>query len=234
MYAAGNALAISIWLLIGLTLGHTFPLYHAEADWFSRFFRLLMGLVMLALGTNLLLKGPRKGQAPSQSASQHPDLRAYSIGMGLMAPNFSSLVLFFPALAALTRGAPARSEEFLFIGLLILIMMSPCLIPLLLVGIAGRGGRALSSIASMTGLNRSNGRWDCWCASPQPNTSSSAESWLLEQPGVAIRMRHKGDVASNVQGQPWPQPPEPGCTSARRSKLIPRSQPFCTCWGANS
>ncbi len=152
-----------------------------------------MGLVMLALGTNLLLKGPRKGQAPSQSASQHPDLRAFSIGMGLMAPNFSSLVLFFPALAALTMGAPARSEEFLFIGLLELIMMSPCLIPLLLVGIAGRGGRALSSIASITGLNRSNGRWDCWCASPQPNTSSSAESWLLEQPGVAIRMRHMGE-----------------------------------------
>jgi len=143
MYAAGNALAVGIWLVIGLTLGHTFPTTHDGTDWFSVFLRLLMGLVMLALGTNLLLKGPRKGKASSQSASKHPDLRAFSIGMGLMAPNFSSLVLFFPALAAITRGALTRAEEFLLIGLLVLITLSPCLIPLLLVGVAGRGGRAL-------------------------------------------------------------------------------------------
>jgi threonine/homoserine/homoserine lactone efflux protein len=185
MYAAGNALAVAIWLVIGLTLGHAFPTTHGGTDWFSVFLRLLMGLVMLALGTNLLLKGPRNSHASSHSASKHPDLRAFLIGMGLMAPNVSSLVLFFPALAAITRGAPTRAEEFLLIGLLVLITMGPCLIPLLLVGIAGRGGRALSSIASITGLNRSNGRWDCWFASPQPNPSSSAESWLLEQPGFA-------------------------------------------------
>jgi hypothetical protein len=63
--------------------------------------------------------------------------------MGLMAPNVSSLVLFFPALAAITRGAPTRAEEFLLIGLLVLITMSPCLIPLLIVGVAGRGGRTI-------------------------------------------------------------------------------------------
>ena len=146
MYAAGNALAVGIWLVIGLSLGQTFPTHnHDGTDWFSVFLRLLMGLVMLALGTNLLLKGPRKGKASSQSASKHSDLRAFSIGMGLMAPNVSSLVLFFPALAAITRGAPTRAEEFLLIGLLVLILitMSPCLIPLLLVGVAGRGGRTL-------------------------------------------------------------------------------------------
>ena len=144
MYSAGNALAVAIWLVIGLSLGHTFPTNnHDGTDWFSVFLRLLMGLVMLGLGTNLLLKGPRKGKASSQSASKHSDLRAFSIGMGLMAPNFSSLVLFFPALATITRGAPTRAEEFLLIGLLVLITMSPCLIPLLLVGVAGPGGRAL-------------------------------------------------------------------------------------------
>ena len=171
MYAAGNALAVAIWLVIGLSLGHTFPTNnHDGTDWFSVFLRLLMGLVMLGLGTNLLLKGPRKDKTSSQSASKHSDLRAFSIGMGLMAPNFSSLVLFFPALATITRGAPTRAEEFLLIGLLVLITMSPCLIPLLLVGVAGALAAGPSSIASITGSNRSNGRWAYWCASPQPFT----------------------------------------------------------------
>ena len=143
MYAAGNALVVAIWLVIGLTLGHTCPTTHDGTDWFSVFLRLSMGLVMLAFGTNLLINRPREGKAPTHSASHQSDLRAFSIGMGLMAPNFSSLVLFFPALADITRGAPTRAEEFLFIGLLFLITMSPCLIPLLLVGVAGRGGRAL-------------------------------------------------------------------------------------------
>ena len=143
MYAAGNALAVAIWLVIGLTLGQTFPTTPNGIDWFSVFLRLSMGGVMLAFGTNLLLKGPRKGKASGQSASKNSDLRAFSIGMGLMAPNLSSLVLFFPALAAITRGAPTRTEEFLLIGLLVLITMSPCWIPLLLMGVAGRGGRAL-------------------------------------------------------------------------------------------
>ena len=72
MYAAGNALAVAIWLVIGLTLGQTFPTTPNGTDWFSVFLRLLMGLVMLALGTNLLLKGPRNSQASSHPSALLP------------------------------------------------------------------------------------------------------------------------------------------------------------------
>jgi threonine/homoserine/homoserine lactone efflux protein len=143
MYATGNALVVALWVVIGLTLGHTLPETQHATDWFSVVLRLSMGLAMLALGTNLLIKRPPKDKATRQSTSKHPDLRAFSIGMGLMAPNLSSLVLFFPALAAITRGATSNTEEFYFIGLLVLLTMSPCLIPLLLATVSGRRGRSL-------------------------------------------------------------------------------------------
>jgi hypothetical protein len=102
-----------------------------------------MGFLMLGLGANLLIHRPRPDQPSAPSVSNHPNLRAFSIGMGLMAPNLSSLVLFFPALADITRGSPSSTEGFVLIGLLVLLTMSPCLVPLLLVRFAGRSGRVL-------------------------------------------------------------------------------------------
>jgi len=143
MYAAGNALVVTIWLGIGLTLGHAFPPTNNGPDWLSAFLRVAMGAVMLAIGINLLLHRSWQSKESSSPTSIHPDLRAFSIGMGLMAPNLSSLVLFFPALADITRSTASGTDQFFYIMVLLLLTLSPCLAPLLLVGIAGRKGRDL-------------------------------------------------------------------------------------------
>jgi len=143
MYAAGNAVVVAIWLAIGLVFGQAFPTTSHGPDWISVLLRLSMGLVMLAFGINLLINRQRESKTSTQKAANHPDLRAFSIGMGLMAPNMSSLVLFFPALSDITRGTNSSSAEIFFIGVLFLLVMSPCLVPLMLVTIAGRSGRAL-------------------------------------------------------------------------------------------
>jgi threonine/homoserine/homoserine lactone efflux protein len=140
LFAAGNALVVGIWLAIGLAMGHALPTRPDGADAISVALRLAMGLVMLVLGIQLLLHPPRGATAPNGPGPKRPDLRAFALGVGVMAQNMSSLVLFFPAVADITRAGGAEAMPLI---VLVLLTLSPCLVPPLLVSLGGQGGRTL-------------------------------------------------------------------------------------------
>jgi len=143
LFAAGNALVVGIWLAIGLAMGHALPTRPDGADAISVALRLAMGLVMLVLGIQLLLHPPRGATAPTGPGPKRPDLRAFALGVGVMAQNMSSLVLFFPAVADITRAGQASGAEAMPLIVLVLLTLSPCLVPPLLVSLGGKGGRTL-------------------------------------------------------------------------------------------
>jgi len=143
LFTAGSALVVGIWLAIGLAMGHALPTRPDGADAISVALRLAMGLVMLVLGIQLLLHPPRGATARSGPGPKRPDLRAFALGVGVMAQNMSSLVLFFPAVADITRAGKASGGEAMPLTVLVLLTLSPCLVPPLLVSLGGQGGRTL-------------------------------------------------------------------------------------------
>ena len=143
LFTAGSALVVGIWLAIGLAMGHALPTRPDGADAISVALRLAMGLVMLVLGIQLLLHPPRGATAPSGPGPKRPELRAFALGVGVMAQNMSSLVLFFPAVADITRAGKASGGEAMPLTVLVLLTLSPCLVPPLLVSLGGQGGRTL-------------------------------------------------------------------------------------------
>ena len=143
LFVAGNALVVGIWLAIGLAMGRALPTRPDGADAISVALRLAMGLVMMVLGIQLLLHPPRRATAPTGPGPKRPDLRAFALGVGVMAQNMSSLVLFFPAVADVTRAGQASGGEVGPLIVLVLLTLSPCLVPPLLVSLGGQGGRTL-------------------------------------------------------------------------------------------
>jgi hypothetical protein len=140
--AAGSALALAVFALLGLTvLNHLHP---AEHDHHS----VRGAVVMFGAATLLAALAVRSLRHRPMPADEHTSRTArllktaptyWFVGAGAigMVLNFSTLVLFLPALHEITRSTATLLARAIAFSLLFVITLSPVLVPVGLVSILG-------------------------------------------------------------------------------------------------
>jgi hypothetical protein len=89
-----------------------------------------------------LRKRHRGGHAPPPRPNDEPRLaRTFAIGAALMATNFSSLILYFPAVHEIGSSDAGVTAQLVAFALLFAITMLPAVGPPLLVGLLGERAR---------------------------------------------------------------------------------------------
>ncbi|MCP9850878.1 GAP family protein [Cyanobium sp. Morenito 9A2] len=160
-FAAGSAVVVTIWLGLGLLVAGVLPPRHAGPDPVSAAVRLMLALVLVALGVWILNRsaspgGPSTGPvvpptAKTPSTSGHPPGRAFLLGLGTMAANLTSLVLVLPASEDLARSGLPRGLQAPLVLAVGLITLLPALAPPMAVTLAGAPGRlALKQLGDWT------------------------------------------------------------------------------------
>jgi hypothetical protein len=101
--------------------------------------RAIVKLVAAALLIALAVRDLRRPPAPPkpEHAAAHPLRRAFALGAGLMLTNFSSIVLFFPAVHAIGIARVALAGKVLAFVLLYTITLLPAIGPPLAVTLLG-------------------------------------------------------------------------------------------------
>jgi hypothetical protein len=97
--------------------------------------KLVAAGLLVALGVRGLLKPPRPPKPHRDSA--HPVRGAFLLGIGLMLTNFSSIVLFFPAMHEIGISDVAFGDKALVTALLFVIALLPATGPPLVVTLMG-------------------------------------------------------------------------------------------------
>lgn len=158
--AAGTAVAVGLWLALGLTVGHALPPRSPGPDPVSAAVPLMLALVLVAIGASLLRRSARAASppgAPAASAGEaarrsRPPLRhSFLLGLGAMASNLTSLVLVLPASEDLARAGLSPEMEAPLELLMGMITLSPSLAPpLALTGMGTAGSRTLQRLSVWT------------------------------------------------------------------------------------
>jgi hypothetical protein len=147
--AAGSALVLAVFSILGLTvLNHLHPVEHDHHSVHGAVIMFIGSGLLALLAVRSLLRGPTPAeQQKTRTAKRLESAPTYwFVGVGAigMVVNFSTLVLFLPALHEITRSSAdlvARSTAF---ALLYIITLAPVLAPAGLVTILGqRAGPAL-------------------------------------------------------------------------------------------
>ena len=103
-----------------------------------------VGIVKLALALVLVAYGLRSLRRPADppggSGSSRPEggLHTFAVGVAMMATNFTSLTLYFPAIHEIGVSRAGLVARVAAVGLLFLATMLPALVPLLPPGPVGR------------------------------------------------------------------------------------------------
>lgn len=122
--------------------------------------KLVIGLILLGLGLRQLIRRPTSAEKTNSRwkdriATARP--RAFLVvGMLGMLSNFSTLVLFLPALHDISRAHVSLSGKVLALGLLLLITLSTLLAPVLAITLLG--GRARPVLDRMNQFTSRNQR----------------------------------------------------------------------------
>lgn len=103
--------------------------------------KLALALVLAAYGLWSLRRpnGPAGGSGSSRPEGR---LRTFAVGVAMMATNFTSLALYFPAIHEIGVSRAGLVGRVAAVGLLFLATMLPALVPLLPPGPVGRALRA--------------------------------------------------------------------------------------------
>ncbi len=139
-YAAGNAVVVAGWALVGLGSGGSLPDRPAAGpDPVSAGLHLALAAVLLAIGfRSLHHDGATASPAPAGASLT----RAFAMGAALMAGNLTSLVLYLPALQDLARSGLAAGPLAAMVVLVSLITLAPSLLPPVVLLLTGAWGRA--------------------------------------------------------------------------------------------
>jgi Sap, sulfolipid-1-addressing protein len=149
--AAGAALVLAAFSVLGLTvLGHLHPAEHGRHSLRGAVLMFIAAALMAALAVRSLLKRPTPAEHQKSRTAVRLDSAptGWFVGVGAlgMVVNFSTLVLFLPALHEITRapvGLVGRSASF---ALLFVITLLPVLAPVVVVSVTGeRAAPALNA-----------------------------------------------------------------------------------------
>ncbi len=155
-YAVGTAVVVALWLALGLLVAGALPTRHPGPDPVSAGVRLMLALVLLALGARILNgSAAPSGADPIPEAPEppgaHPLGRAFLLGLGTMAANLTSLVLVLPASEDLARSGLPPDRQAPLVLAVALITLAPALAPPMAVALAGAPGRlALKHLGAWT------------------------------------------------------------------------------------
>ncbi|MCP9834794.1 MULTISPECIES: GAP family protein [unclassified Cyanobium] len=139
-YAAGNALVVGGWAVVGLGSGGSLPVRPAAgADPVSAGIHLVLAAVLLAIGVHSLHRDAGTG---SPAPDGHTLARSFAMGAVLMAGNLTSLVLYLPALQDLARSGLAAVPLAGLVLLVSLVTLAPSLLPPVVLVLTGAWGRA--------------------------------------------------------------------------------------------
>jgi hypothetical protein len=148
MVAAGSALALAAYTALGLGVGAAAShrgSHHAVDAVVDTVAAGLLGWLL----AHQLAQRRRESAKPSlidrlDSASQ----RAYfAAGFVMMVSNFSTLILFLPALRLITRAPVTSLDQLVAVAFLLLVALAPVLVPVSLVTMLGR--RAQPGLATL-------------------------------------------------------------------------------------
>src|SRR5580704_8014261 len=148
---AGAALALGAFSVLGLTvLNHLRPAEHGRHSLRGAVIMFVAGALMTALAVRSLLRRPTPAeQQKARTAGRLEGAPTYwFVGVGAigMAVNFSTLVLFLPALHEITRSSVALVGKGIAFAILFVVTLLPVLIPVGLVTVSGdRAGPALDA-----------------------------------------------------------------------------------------
>lgn len=114
---------------------------------------LVFAVILLAVGLRALSRALHKVPVePPSSTDSHANVtprRAFAIGVGSMSTNFTSLLLYLPALKLIAAGDLAFADELIAAALVILLVLSTVWLPLALTRIApATADAALARIAA--------------------------------------------------------------------------------------
>lgn len=102
---------------------------------------IVLGALLLALAVRAIARKPK----PKEPKPRHlvGTGAAFALGVGIMASNFSSLVLYLAALKVIVRADATTSATVVVTGVFIVIMLLPVELPLLLTVVAPRSSDRL-------------------------------------------------------------------------------------------
>ncbi|MDM7937791.1 MAG: GAP family protein [Cyanobium sp. CZS 48M] len=147
-FALGSALVVALWALLGLATGAALPARIPGPDPVSACLHLVLAIFLVVLGIEMLQR-PDHQKAATPASVAHPLRASLLLGMGLMAANLTSLVLFLPAIQDLARSGVSPMTRALMAALVSLITLLPSLGPPLALVLAGSAGRR--SLVIMSG-----------------------------------------------------------------------------------
>jgi len=141
--AAGSALVLAVFSILGLTvLEHLHPAAHDRHSLRGAVIMFIAAGLLAALAVRSLLRRPTPAeQQSSRTAERLATAPTYwFVGAGAigMVVNFSTLVLFLPALHEITRSSVGPLGRSVALTLLFVITLLPVLVPVVLVTALGR------------------------------------------------------------------------------------------------
>jgi cytochrome c biogenesis protein CcdA len=150
MFVAGFLVVLGGFTFLGLTLlSQMTPHVTPTSRRISGAVDLALGIVLLAFGLRelLLRSTPSPDPADDTHAPKGTGLTAaFALGAVLMLTNFTSLVLYLPALQDVNRARTSDSAKVVAVAVLFLFTALPALVPL--------GGRIVAPVTSARVLSR--------------------------------------------------------------------------------
>ena len=132
--AAGAAVMLAGYAAFALLLARSTGGPHSPSE-AGAIVKLVAAVLLVVLGVRALREPPEP--AKPEHAASHPEGRAFAIGVGLMLTNFSSIVLFLPAMHAIGIAKVGLADQVIAFVLLYAITLLPAYGPPLVVSLLG-------------------------------------------------------------------------------------------------
>ncbi len=133
-FAAGAAVVLAAFAAVALLVARSTggPSSPSEA---GAIVKLVAAALLLVLGVRTMRRAPQP--AKPEHVAARPEERAFAVGAGLMLTNFSSIVLFFPAMHAIGISKVGLAGQVVAFVLLYAITLLPAYGPPLIVTVMG-------------------------------------------------------------------------------------------------
>jgi threonine/homoserine/homoserine lactone efflux protein len=140
---AGAALVLAAFAVLGITaLDHLRPAEHHHHSLRGAVIMFLAGGLMAGLAVRSLLRRPTPAEQHKSRTAERLETAPtfWFVGVGAlgMVVNFSTLVLFLPALHEITRSSAGNAGRAVVFGVLFVVTLLPVLAPVVLVAALGR------------------------------------------------------------------------------------------------
>ena len=139
-FALGSALVVALWTVLGLATGAVLPARAPGPDPVSACLHLVLAVVLVVIGIEILWR-PEARKVATSAPVAHPLRGSFLYGIGLMAANLTTLVLFLPAIQDVARSGLSAITQAVMVAMVSAITLLPSLAPPLALVLAGSSGR---------------------------------------------------------------------------------------------